>query len=108
MCAAVVDCNAALVIVLSKDGTAAGLVAKYRPAVPQLVVTSRRSVANQAAVVFGQYALQEADFSSGEALVEAAKAHAQKLRLWDGSGRIILLHGKAEPSADAQPVFSVL
>lgn len=44
---AMVDANAALVIVITSTGYAARMASKYRPAVPQVVVTADEHVANQ-------------------------------------------------------------
>lgn len=108
VCAAVVDCNAQLVVVLSTDGAAARFVAKYRPAVPLLVVTPMQHVVNQSSVVFGQYGMLAEDFSNTEQLIAAAKEYAVREKFWSGRGSTIVLHGKSEPAADTQPVFSVV
>jgi pyruvate kinase len=42
-----VDANAQLVIVITSTGYAARMASKYRPAVPQVVVTADEQVANQ-------------------------------------------------------------
>jgi pyruvate kinase len=106
--AAIGDCGAGLVVVLSKGGAAARMVSKYRAHVPQVVVTPRESVANQSCVVFGQYALHAPEYTDVEALIQAAKQHALAEGIWDGASSVIVLHGKLEPSADTQPVISVL
>ena len=58
MASAIVDCNAQLVIVVSQDGFACRMVAKYRPAVPQVVVTDDEALASQSNAVFGMFAVK--------------------------------------------------
>ncbi|GFR42123.1 hypothetical protein Agub_g2966 [Astrephomene gubernaculifera] len=118
--AAAVDCNAQLHVTFSSTGYASRMVSKYRPAVPQIVVTDSAVVARQAAVVFGQYALLVESLrgilSSGgsmagsmaadvDALLVRAATFAREQGLWDGSGTAILLHGRDTLSADRQPVL---
>ncbi|KAG2439977.1 hypothetical protein HXX76_004095 [Chlamydomonas incerta] len=115
--AASVDCNAQLIITLTSGGYTSRFVSKYRPAVPQIVVTDSLHVANQASVHFGQYALlvDNVDFSKWPAdhsltamvdeLVAQAALFAQDKGLWAGQGTAILLHGRDDLSADSQPVL---
>eukprot|EP00198_Chlamydomonas_reinhardtii_P006402 XP_001695738.1 pyruvate kinase [Chlamydomonas reinhardtii] len=115
--AASVDCNAQLIITLTSGGYTSRFVSKYRPAVPQIVVTDSVHVANQASVHFGQYALLvgDIDFSTWPAdrsltamvdeLVAQAALFAQDKGLWAGQGTAILLHGRDDLSADSQPVL---
>ncbi|KAG2454740.1 hypothetical protein HYH02_000576 [Chlamydomonas schloesseri] len=114
--AASVDCNAQLIITLTSGGYTSRFVSKYRPAVPQIVVTDSVHVANQACVHFGQYALLvDVDFSVWPAersltaqvdeLVAQAALFAQDKGLWAGQGTAILLHGRDDLSADSQPVL---
>ncbi|KXZ44735.1 hypothetical protein GPECTOR_63g60 [Gonium pectorale] len=113
--AAAKDCNAQLHITLSSGGYAPRMVSKYRPAVPQIVVTDSEAVANQASVVFGQYALLvpglHVDSFGGsmsaavDELVVRAAMFAKELGLWNGVGTAILLHGRDALSADRQPVL---
>lgn len=48
------DAKLGLAIVLSNSGDAANIVAKYRPNVPQIVVTSQPPVVKQCNLIFGQ------------------------------------------------------
>lgn len=64
-----IDCDAQLIIVMSQDGFAPRCVSKYRPAVPQLVVTTQDHVANQACAAYGQYPVK-----------------VSRLYVWDGVG----------------------
>ncbi|GIL58673.1 hypothetical protein Vafri_13670 [Volvox africanus] len=108
------DCNAQLHITVSSGGYASRVASKYRPAVPQIVVTDNEAVANQASVVFGQYALlvdslkpeQGSSLSAaGDELVIQAATFAREQGLWNGVGTAILLHGRDTLSADKQPVL---
>jgi len=103
-----VECNAQLIITISNDGSAARMVAKYRPAVPQVVVTTSDVVANRVAALFGAFALQITTLPPLEAVVEAAKAFARAKKLWSGQGTGILLHGQVEASADSAPVMRAI
>ncbi|EFJ40446.1 pyruvate kinase [Volvox carteri f. nagariensis] len=80
----------------------------------QIVVTDNETVANQASVVFGQYALLVETLKVGEGsslaeaadeLVVRAATFAQEQGLWNGIGTAILLHGHDTLSADKQPVL---
>ncbi|GLC60287.1 hypothetical protein PLESTB_001594600 [Pleodorina starrii] len=112
--AAAKDCNAQLHITFTSGGYASRMASKYRPAVPQVVITDNEAVANQASVVFGQYALlvdslKPAEGSSlaaaADELVVRAAAFAQEQGLWNGLGTAILLHGRDTLNADKQPVL---
>ncbi|GIL77051.1 hypothetical protein Vretimale_3233 [Volvox reticuliferus] len=108
------DCNAQLHITFTSGGYASRMASKYRPAVPQIIVTDNEAVANQASVVFGQYALlvnslKPVEGSSlaadGNELVIQAATFAREQGLWNGVGTAILLHGRDTLSADKQPVL---
>jgi pyruvate kinase len=105
--AAVVDCGAQIIITITASGAPARMVSKYKPPVPQIVVTADPVVARQSRLCFGQWALLvEGGLGAdvGE-LVQRAKAFALQQRVWGGKGTGLLLHGRGEPSADAQPVY---
>jgi pyruvate kinase len=108
------DCNAQLIITVSAFGHTSRYVSKYRPAVPQIVVTDNATVANQACVAFGQYALLVESLAvptSPDTLVpllNKATALAKKLGLWAGEGAGIVVYGRDTLSADRQPVLRVM
>jgi hypothetical protein len=52
---AVLDCKAALVVVVTKAGAASRFLSKYRPSVPVMVVTWSPAVARHTAGRFAQY-----------------------------------------------------
>ena len=58
---AVLDCRAALVVVVTRAGAASRLLSKYRPSVPVMVVTWSPAVARHAASRFAQYPMLEAE-----------------------------------------------
>jgi pyruvate kinase len=107
LAAAVIDCNAAIIITITASGAPARMVSKYRPPVPQIVVTADAAVARQARVCFGQFALLVEGGLGGDVgeLVQRAKAFALQQHIWGGKGTGLLLHGRGEPSADALSVY---
>mmetsp|Transcript_24730 Transcript_24730/g.44560 ORF Transcript_24730/g.44560 Transcript_24730/m.44560 type:complete len:729 (-) Transcript_24730:1196-3382(-) len=113
---ALTDCNAQLIVTLTQSGAAARMVSKYRPSVPQVVVTADEVVGRQASAVFGQYAFvvgggqTDLEVVEGgvESLVEAAIAFARKKGLWSGEGVGIVIHGAEGVSADFAPMMRVV
>ncbi|KAL6747625.1 pyruvate kinase [Haematococcus lacustris] len=104
-----VDCNAQLVVCISESGEAARLVAKYRPAVPQIIITTCNRVANQACIVFGQYAIKVPSMlPSIDDLLRTAREHADREGLWLGEGLAVVLHGHLEACADITPVMRLV
>lgn len=57
VCIAVTDADAQLIVVMSATGGAPRLISKYRPFVPQVVVTHQPQVQRAATVSFGQYGI---------------------------------------------------
>ncbi|PNH03911.1 Pyruvate kinase, partial [Tetrabaena socialis] len=112
--AASVDCNAQLLITITSGGYTSRMVSKYRPAVPQIVVTDSVWVANQAAVQFGQYAvlvesLEGAGATGAASLVDEliakAATFAKENGLWNGVGTAIVLHSHDQLSAGGVPAL---
>ncbi|GBF99836.1 pyruvate kinase [Raphidocelis subcapitata] len=99
--AAVADCNAALVITFSVMGEAPRMVAKYKPAVPQL--------ARSCAGVFGAYPfVVDSLRAEPRDMLRAAAVWARSAGLWTGAGSVLLLTGQYEASADMQPELGVV
>ncbi|KAG2495346.1 hypothetical protein HYH03_006615 [Edaphochlamys debaryana] len=111
--AAAVDCNAQLLITITSEGFPARMVSKYRPAMPQIVITDKEWVANQAAIVFGQYPLLVESLdkpgssvaAAVDDLIVRAATFAEANGLWNGQGTAIVLHGRDALPADGQPVM---
>ena len=61
---AVLDCRAALVVVVTRAGAASRFLSKYRPSVPVMVVTWDPAVARHAASRFAQYPMLVTDAPS--------------------------------------------
>ncbi|KAI8465728.1 MAG: pyruvate kinase [Monoraphidium minutum] len=107
--AAVMDCNASLIITFSVIGEAPRLVAKYRPPVPQVVVTDSPQVARHCNTLFGCYALHVPSLQDDvTSLRDAAGAWAKAAGVWSGGGPVVVLAGKYEANADMQPEFGIL
>ena len=128
-----VDCAAELIVVISKAGTAAKAMSKYRPPCPILVVTADEAVARHTGAYFGQYAMKVDDLTSEKYAVDRSapaivEAKAQKLmKVWQGmtrtpsslnlskqpkpttrGGNIIVVAGPDGGDADQCPVVSFL
>mmetsp|Transcript_24731 Transcript_24731/g.44566 ORF Transcript_24731/g.44566 Transcript_24731/m.44566 type:complete len:725 (-) Transcript_24731:218-2392(-) len=113
---ALTDCNAQLIVTLTQSGAAARMVSKYRPSVPQVVVTADEVVGRQSMAIFGQYAyvvtcpnndLERAE-GGVEALVEAATTYAKQKGLWLGNGIGIIIQGTESISADFAPLMRTI
>jgi pyruvate kinase len=107
LAAAVIDCNAQIIITITTFGAPARMVSKYRPPVPQIVVTADPTVARQTRVCFGQFALLVEGGLGQDVneLVQKAKAYALSQKIWNGKGTGLMLHGRSEPASDLQPVY---
>jgi len=107
---AVGDANASLVVVCTETGVASNAVSKYRPAVPQVVVTDSEVVCRQSNMHFGQYCRLIKDLP-GQDLKQlvAETVHWATLEgLCKGDGPIILVSGTFEINADLQPQLYAL
>jgi len=84
------------------------MVAKYKPPVPQVVVTDSPQLARHCAALFGCYARLVPDLQADtKQLLRQAGAWAQERGLWRGDGAVLVLAGKYEANADMQPELSV-
>jgi hypothetical protein len=80
---AVLDCRAALVVVVTRAGAASRLLSKYRPSVPVMVVTWNAAVARHTASRFAQYPVLEESTSpysdDGEAGISSTTGSSRRL-----------------------------
>ncbi|KAF8059377.1 hypothetical protein HT031_005182 [Scenedesmus sp. PABB004] len=108
VCCAVTDANAQLVVVCSATGEAARLVSKYRPYVPQVVVTDSDVVLREAGVHFGQHGFAVPVLDDAPSLALQAMDWAHEQGLWGGVGAVLLVAGHYEANADMMPNLRVL
>ena len=97
-----------LAVVLTEDGSAARLVAKYRPPCPVVVVSPNARALRGLAAVFGLHPLQVASFAGGAApAVKAGIEHALAAGLAvDGVKALVVSGGPRATSADGGPVLT--
>ncbi|KAF6260137.1 hypothetical protein COO60DRAFT_923680 [Scenedesmus sp. NREL 46B-D3] len=108
VCGSVTDANAQLVVVLSATGQAPRLITKYRPFVPQVVVTNNPVVLREASMHFGQYGMQVAQLEDAGKLALQAMDWAHAKKLWDGVGPVLVVSGHYEANADMMPTLRVI
>ena len=110
VCKTCTDTGAALVICISDSGSAAAGIAKYRPPVPVVVVTTSRTTATDACYTYGLLPHVVESMNVGvEALVASAlQAAVAAGACAPGAGPIVLLHGIGEPCGDEDPMMRVL
>ncbi len=87
---AVLDCRAALVVVVTRAGAASRLLSKYRPSVPVMVVTWSPAVARHTSARFAQYSmLMDGDSPYDGPVAAAALATAGGGSAEDMSRRLV-------------------
>jgi pyruvate kinase len=110
VCKAVTDTGAALVVCISDGGVAATGIAKYRPPVPVIVVTTNAVTAADSCHTYGLLPHVVDSLGAGvPALVAGALAAAQRMGAFvPGSGPIVLVHGIGEPCGDEDPMLRIV
>jgi pyruvate kinase len=110
VCKICTDTGAALVVCISDAGVAATGVAKYRPPVPVVVVTTAATTASDACHSYGLLPLVVPSLAVGvPALVAAAVEAATRVGACTaGCGPIVLVHGIGEPCGDEEPMLRVI
>ena len=110
VCKICTDTGAALVVCVSDAGVAATGVAKYRPPVPVVVVTTAATTASDACHSYGLLPLVVPSLAVGvPALVAAAVEAATRVGACTaGCGPIVLVHGIGEPCGDEEPMLRVI
>mmetsp|Transcript_51872 Transcript_51872/g.108388 ORF Transcript_51872/g.108388 Transcript_51872/m.108388 type:complete len:557 (-) Transcript_51872:10-1680(-) len=106
---AVLDCKAALVVVVTRAGAASRLLSKYRPSVPVMVVTWSPAVARHTAGRFAQYPmLMDGDSpydgpAAAAAAGSAAAGRGPRLRAWVEGCHTCWPRAWSEPHSFRQP-----
>jgi pyruvate kinase len=110
VCKTCTDTGAALVVCVSDGGLAASGVAKYRPPVPVVVVTTSAVTAADSCHSFGLLPHVVASMADGLAtLVAGALQTAERAGAFKpGSGPIVLVHGIGEPCGDEDPMLRLI
>ncbi|WIA36024.1 hypothetical protein OEZ86_007385 [Tetradesmus obliquus] len=108
VCGSVTDANAQLVVVLSATGQAPRLIAKYRPFVPQVVVSNNAVVLRESTIHFGQYGMQVEALEDATQLALAAMDWAHERKLWGGVGAVLVVAGHYEANADMMPTLRAI
>eukprot|EP00878_Enallax_costatus_P018990 GHUV01020018.1.p1 GENE.GHUV01020018.1~~GHUV01020018.1.p1 ORF type:complete len:421 (+),score=89.48 GHUV01020018.1:770-2032(+) len=108
VCSAVTDADAQLIVVMSATGGAPRLISKYRPFVPQVVVTHQPEVQRAATAAFGQYGTLVPVLDDAQALALQAMDWASEKGLWGGVGAVLVVSGHYEANADMMPTLRVI
>ena len=81
-------------------GHTAALIARLRPPVTQIVVTSDASQGRRLSALFGAEAFVVSDIESVAAVMEPAKEAARSLELLKPGQMVVQVHGRNQPDAD--------
>eukprot|EP00775_Hariotina_reticulata_P004018 gene4018-4268_t len=107
VCQSVTDANAQLVVVISATGESPRLISKYRPFVPQVVVTADSEVCRESTIHFGQYGMLVPLLSDATELALHAMDWAAEKGLWNGLGGVLVVSGHYEANSDMMPRLQV-
>ena len=105
------DAAVCAVLTVTESGEAAEIVAKYRPSVPHLVVTSSAALAASFSLYFGAVGVHwdgasaEGADVSGALAAATRVAHARGLQL---QGHVSVLHGRDSLAADDEGVLTIV
>jgi pyruvate kinase len=105
---AVIDCDAALVIVLTETGQTARLVAKYRPSVPVLALSAAESAVKQLSLHRGVVALQVASFQGTENVLKSAMETAKSMGLVAVGDSVVAIHGVREEVSGSSNLLKII
>jgi pyruvate kinase len=109
VCKMCTDTGAELVVCISDVGVASAGIAKYRPPVPCVVVTTSLATATDCSHIYGAIPyLVESFTDSVPALIRGALDVARARGVKTGNGPIIVVHGIEEPCADSDPMLRML
>eukprot|EP01036_Dinobryon_divergens_P025646 gene25646-34218_t len=102
------DVHAAVIVVLTETGNSARLIAKYRPSMPILAVTSVPAVARQLqGYVKNCKSMLVPSMKGTEALVAAAIQQAVTDRLCKAGDQVVVAHGSVEAKAGSTCLLRV-
>ena len=90
-----------LIACLGLAGHTAALIARLRPPVTQIVVTSDASQGRRLSALFGAEAFVVNDIDSVAGVMEPAKEAARSLQLLKMGQMVVQVHGRNQADADA-------
>jgi len=103
------DVSASLIVVLTETGTTARLIAKYRPSMPILAVTSVSAVARQMQGYVKNCRCELVDSMHGsEELISSAIAKALQKGLCKSGSPVVVVHGSKEAAAGSTNLLRVM
>jgi pyruvate kinase len=105
---AVIDCSAALIIVLTETGQTARMISKYRPSVPILALSAAESAVKQLTLHRGVIALQVASFQGTENVLKSAIETAKSMGLCAVGDSIVAIHGVREEVSGSSNLLKIL
>ena len=106
-----VDTDVAAVVTVTKTGVPAQTACKFRPAVPQLVISASQQVAAAQNLYFGCIGVHWAELEGGSPSVADALDFVRKAASQHGvqaGQHIAVLHGAGAPEADQVGVLSIV
>jgi pyruvate kinase len=106
--AAVIDCSAKCIIVLTETGQTARLVSKYRPSVPILALSAAESAVKQLSLHRGVVALQVASFQGTENVLKSAMETAKSMGLVAVGDSIVAIHGVREEVSGSSNLLKII
>lgn len=98
------DADCKLIIVLTEQGTAARIVAKYRPGVPIIAISASEQVTRQFSVVRGVHAMLTESFAGTDSVITKALAYAKENGMVSSGDGVVCVHGQNEPGMTEQPM----
>merc|ERR1719456_1587749 len=106
--AAVIDCSAALIIVLTETGQTARMISKYRPSVPILALSAAESAVKQLSLHRGIVALQVASFQGTENVLKSAIETAKSMGLVSVGDSCVCIHGVREEVSGSSNLMKIV
>merc|ERR1719389_1014715 len=106
--AAVIDCSASLIIVLTETGQTARLISKYRPSVPILALSAAESAVKQLSLHRGVVALQVASFQGTENVLKSAMETAKSMGLVTVGSCVVAVHGVREEVSGSSNLLKII
>jgi pyruvate kinase len=106
--AAVIDCSASLIIVLTETGQTARLISKYRPSVPILALSAAESAVKQLSLHRGVISLQVASFQGTENVLKSAMETAKSMGLVTVGSCVVAVHGVREEVSGSSNLLKII